>query len=85
VRPVVLEKESMLGVALSSAARVRFGRLRDLIGSYALEEVEGYLEEKDGLVAMVSGVRLHRIRVDIADMQVLCRISPSSLYANPRR
>ncbi|EGP91748.1 unnamed protein product [Zymoseptoria tritici ST99CH_3D1] len=52
VRPVVLEKDSLLGVALSSAPRARFGRLRDLIRSYALEEVEGYLKEKEGLVAM---------------------------------
>lgn len=39
VRPVVLEKASMLGIALSSASRVRFRRLRDLLDLYALSEV----------------------------------------------
>lgn len=53
IRPVVLEKSSMLGVALSSAARVRFRRLRDLLDLYALSEVEEFLKQKDSLMTMV--------------------------------
>ncbi len=45
-------RESTLGVTLTSAARVRFQRLRDLIDLYALSEVEEYLKQKDALVAM---------------------------------
>lgn len=52
VRPLVTEKESMLGVSLSSAARVRFERLKDLIDLYALSEVEEYIKQKDSLIAM---------------------------------
>lgn len=52
IRPVVLERDSMLGVSLSSAARVRFKRLRDLINLYALSEVEEYIKQKDSLVTM---------------------------------
>nr|POF08106.1 dihydroxyacetone kinase 1 [Quercus suber] len=53
VRPLVItERESMLGVSISSAARVRFKRLKDLIDLYALSEVEEYLKQKDALVAM---------------------------------
>ena len=52
-RPVVVTaQESLLGVGLSSAARVRFKRLRDLIDLYALSEVEEYIKQKDSLVAM---------------------------------
>lgn len=42
----------MLGVSLSSPARVHFRRLRDLIELYALNEVEEYLKQKDSLAAM---------------------------------
>nr|POE49305.1 hypothetical protein CFP56_32455 [Quercus suber] len=54
VRPleVITERESMLGVSISSAARARFRRLKDLIDLYALNEVEEYLKQKDALVAM---------------------------------
>ncbi|KXT04408.1 hypothetical protein AC578_3595 [Pseudocercospora eumusae] len=51
---IVREKDSLLGVSLSSAARVRFKRLRDLIDLYALSEVEEYLKQKDSLVSMAS-------------------------------
>lgn len=54
IRPPVLERDSMLGVSLSSASRVRFGRLKDLIDLYALSEVEEYLKQKDSLVSLVS-------------------------------
>ncbi|EME89402.1 uncharacterized protein MYCFIDRAFT_97362, partial [Pseudocercospora fijiensis CIRAD86] len=46
---IIREKDSLLGVSLSSAARVRFKRLRDLIDLYALSEVEEYLKQKDSL------------------------------------
>ncbi|EME49548.1 hypothetical protein DOTSEDRAFT_58763 [Dothistroma septosporum NZE10] len=52
VRPVVTEEVSLMGVSLSSAARVRFKRLRDVIDLYALSEVEEYISQKDALVAM---------------------------------
>ncbi|KAK5689923.1 hypothetical protein LTR17_026120 [Elasticomyces elasticus] len=52
IRAVVTEKESLLGVSFSSAARVRFRRLQDWIDLYALCEVEEYLKQKDSLVAM---------------------------------
>lgn len=58
IRPVVVERESLMGVSLSSAARVRFKRLRDLIELYALSEVEEYVKQKEGLVAMVSTILL---------------------------
>lgn len=52
VRPIVTEKDSLMGVSLSSAARVRFKRLRDVIDLYALSEVEEYIKQKESLVAM---------------------------------
>ncbi|KAK4993970.1 hypothetical protein LTR50_000186 [Elasticomyces elasticus] len=50
--PKLTEAESMLGVSLSSAARVRFERLKDLINLYAVSEIQEYLHQKDSLVAM---------------------------------
>jgi hypothetical protein len=50
---LVTEKESMLGVSLSSPARVRFTRLKDLIDLYALNEIEEYLKQKESLVSLV--------------------------------
>jgi hypothetical protein len=55
---VVREKESMLGVSLSSASRVRFRRLRDLIDLYALSEVEEYIKQKESMVSMASRILL---------------------------
>ncbi|CAK3961583.1 hypothetical protein AC579_9000 [Lecanosticta acicola] len=54
VRPAVLvtESQSLMGVSLSSAARVRFRRLKDMIDLYALQEVEEYIKQKEALVAM---------------------------------
>ncbi|KAK4543677.1 hypothetical protein LTR36_005322 [Oleoguttula mirabilis] len=52
VRPILTEKASMLGVPLSSAARVRFIRLKDIIDLYALSEVEEYIKQKDSLITM---------------------------------
>ena len=51
---VVVEADSLLGVGISSAARVRFERLRDMIALYALSECEDYLHQKEELVQMVS-------------------------------
>jgi len=51
---LVTEKESMLGVSLTSASRARFKRLKDLIDLYALSEVDEYIKQKEALVAMVS-------------------------------
>lgn len=44
----------MMGVSLTSAAIVRFERLKDMISLYALAECKDYLHQKDGLVQMVS-------------------------------
>lgn len=50
---VVTAKQSALGVSLSSPARVRFARLKDLIDLYALNEIEEYLKQKESLVSLV--------------------------------
>ncbi|KAK3708870.1 hypothetical protein LTR37_011200 [Vermiconidia calcicola] len=52
VRAIMTERESMLGVSLTSATRARFKRLCDLIDLYALSEIEGYIKQKDSLVMM---------------------------------
>ncbi|KAG9833231.1 hypothetical protein KCU77_g12582, partial [Aureobasidium melanogenum] len=44
--------QSLMGVGLTSAAIVRFERLRDMISLYALAECKDYLHQKDGLVQM---------------------------------
>lgn len=41
------------GVSLSSAATVRFERLRDRINLYALSEIQDCLDEKESLVFLV--------------------------------
>lgn len=41
------------GVPLSSAAAVRFERLRDRINLYAISEIQDCLDEKESLVFMV--------------------------------
>ncbi|KAL6708434.1 hypothetical protein ACN47E_002697 [Coniothyrium glycines] len=50
--PIIPEADSLLGVALSSAARVRFERLKDRINLYALSEIQECLDQKDSLVMM---------------------------------
>ncbi|EOA82120.1 uncharacterized protein SETTUDRAFT_142102 [Exserohilum turcica Et28A] len=50
--PLVPETDSLLGVPLSSAARVRFERLKDRIVLYALSEIQECLDQKDSLVMM---------------------------------
>jgi hypothetical protein len=50
----VAESQSSLGVSLSSAAKVRFERMKHQIQLYALSEVEECLNEKESLVMMVS-------------------------------
>lgn len=81
---LVTEKESMLGVSLSSPARVRFIRLKDLIDLYALNEIEEYLKQKESLVSLVS--------LDLPSKYLLLvppstdtpyRTSPSSPSKNP--
>ncbi|USP74309.1 hypothetical protein yc1106_01583 [Curvularia clavata] len=49
---LVPETDSLLGVALSSAARVRFERLKDRIVLYALSEIQECLDQKESLVMM---------------------------------
>ncbi|KAH7080463.1 hypothetical protein BKA63DRAFT_244239 [Paraphoma chrysanthemicola] len=50
--PLIPEADSLLGVSLSSAAKVRFERLKDRIALYALSEIEECLAQKDSLVMM---------------------------------
>ncbi|KAF2856212.1 hypothetical protein T440DRAFT_463549 [Plenodomus tracheiphilus IPT5] len=50
--PTIPEADSLLGVSLSSAARVRFERLKDRINLYALSEIQECLDQKDSLVMM---------------------------------
>ncbi|KAF2706874.1 hypothetical protein K504DRAFT_384788 [Pleomassaria siparia CBS 279.74] len=48
----VAEADSLLGVSISSTARVRFERLKDRIKLYALSEIEECIAQKDSLVMM---------------------------------
>ena len=57
--PAVHGAQSLMGVGLTSAAIVRFERLRDMISLYALAECKDYLHQKDGLVQMVSFAACH--------------------------
>ncbi|KAJ4323055.1 hypothetical protein N0V94_002079 [Neodidymelliopsis sp. IMI 364377] len=50
--PLLPEFASSLGVSLSSAARVRFERLKDRIILYALSEIQECIDQKDSLVMM---------------------------------
>lgn len=50
--PLLPELASSLGVSLSSAARVRFERLKDRITLYALSEIQECIDQKDSLVMM---------------------------------
>jgi Mg2+ and Co2+ transporter CorA len=50
--PLLPDTASLLGVSLSSAARVRFERLKDRIVLYALSEIQECLDQKDSLVMM---------------------------------
>lgn len=50
--PLLPEFTSSLGVSLSSAARVRFERLKDRIILYALSEIQECIDQKDSLVMM---------------------------------
>ncbi|KAK3203703.1 hypothetical protein GRF29_106g386842 [Pseudopithomyces chartarum] len=50
--PQVPEADSLLGVSLSSAARVRFERLKDRIALYALSEIQECVDQKEALVMM---------------------------------
>jgi hypothetical protein len=51
--PLIPETDSLLGVSLSSAARVRFERLKDRIILYALSEIQECIDQKESLVMMV--------------------------------
>jgi Mg2+ and Co2+ transporter CorA len=47
-----IQETEILGVSLSSAARVRFERLRHRIRLYAISEIQECLEQKESLVMM---------------------------------
>lgn len=68
----ITEANSLLGTSLSSASRVRFERLKDLIYLYALSEVKDYLVQKDGLVQM--NFQLIAIK-ESRDVERLTRVS----------
>lgn len=61
---IVTEEDSLLGVGLSSAARVRFERLKDMISLYALSEVEDLLAKKEALVQMVYPPSFHMVMLE---------------------
>jgi hypothetical protein len=44
----------LLGVSLSSAARVRFARLKNNLRLYAVSEIQECIDQKDSMVTMVS-------------------------------
>lgn len=50
--PLIPELASSIGVSLSSAAGVRFERLKDRIALYALSEIQECIDQKDSLVMM---------------------------------
>jgi len=70
--PLITEADSLLGMSLSSAARVRFERLKDLIYLYALSEVKDYIEQKDSLTQM--NFQLIAIK-ESKDVERLTRVS----------
>jgi hypothetical protein len=49
----IAESQTSLGVSLSSAAKVRFERLKHRIQLYALNEVDDCMSQKESLVMMV--------------------------------
>ncbi|KAF2862817.1 hypothetical protein K470DRAFT_255722 [Piedraia hortae CBS 480.64] len=51
IRPQPVQPQTP-GVALGSAAKIRFRRLQDLIDLYALDELEEYIQQKESLVGM---------------------------------
>ncbi|KAF2019019.1 hypothetical protein BU24DRAFT_385819 [Aaosphaeria arxii CBS 175.79] len=79
--PQIPEADSLLGVSLSSAARVRFERLKDRIKLYALSEIQECIDQKDSLVFMnfnliaikesFSVERLTRITLLLAKITIL--------------
>jgi len=71
IRPTTVAN-SLLGMSLSSAARVRFERLKDLIYLYALSEVKDYIEQKDSLTQM--NFQLIAIK-ESKDVERLTRVS----------
>ncbi|KAF1814119.1 hypothetical protein P152DRAFT_412628 [Eremomyces bilateralis CBS 781.70] len=52
VSTAMVDSGNLMGVAMSSAARVRFERLKDMIRLYALREINENLELKEGLMVM---------------------------------
>ncbi|KAF2745410.1 hypothetical protein M011DRAFT_469469 [Sporormia fimetaria CBS 119925] len=79
--PQIPEADSLLGVSLSSAARVRFERLKDRIILYALSEIQECIDQKESLVMMnfnliaikesFSVERLTRITLLLAKITIL--------------
>lgn len=56
----MVQPEGLVGVSLSSPARVRFERSRDMIDLYALAECKDYLHQKESLVQMVMCILIGR-------------------------
>jgi hypothetical protein len=55
--PTLAESHSMMGVSISSAAKVRFERLQHRLQLYALNEVLDCLEQKNSLIQVVSPLK----------------------------
>lgn len=83
VRRVAEQQENTLGVSLSSPARVRFERLKDLIDLYALTEVNEYIKQKESLVGMVSCVPSFTPYSTVTANVHVYRTSSSSLSKSP--
>ncbi|KAF2842119.1 hypothetical protein M501DRAFT_927945 [Patellaria atrata CBS 101060] len=77
----ILEHQSLLGVSISSAARVRFERLKHRIRLYALSEIQECIDQKESLVMMnfnliaikesYSVERLTRVTLFLAKITIL--------------
>lgn len=73
------QSDIALGVSLSSAARIRFERLKHRMQLYAMDQVSECLEQKESLVMMVRNARsLHGFII----VSNICRTSTYSLLKN---
>lgn len=83
--PMMSNAAATQPVALNPLSRVRFERLKDMIGLYALSEVKEYIAQKDSLVQMVSYRDLSLVKFcsSYAD-DFLVRTFNSSQSENPR-
>lgn len=81
--PIDSSSAQELGVPLSSAAIVRFERLRDRINLFALSEIQDCLDEKESLVFLVrSGELFYKFTAKTFDRtSILSRLNSPRLWS----